>query len=146
MKHPKHKSFVDKSIGAALSAIEVYNKPDFKYREETFSILMINSWELLLKAKIIKENNGDLKSIYIMIPKVGKKGNKLKTLTPDLNRSFNPKTIGLPKCLTICVEEPIKLNATVKENIFLLMEIRDTAIHFQHADLYLSKKVFEIGT
>ena len=65
MKHPKHKSFVDKSIGAALSAIEVYNKPDFKYREETFSILMINSWELLLKAKIIKENNGDLKSIYV---------------------------------------------------------------------------------
>ena len=40
MKHPKHKSFVDKSIGAALSAIEVYNKPDFKYREETFSILI----------------------------------------------------------------------------------------------------------
>jgi hypothetical protein len=146
MKHPKHKSFVDKSIGAALSAIEIYNKPDFKYREETFSILMINSWELLLKAKIIKENGGDLKSIYIMVNKVGKKGNKLKTLTPDLNRSQNPKTIGLPKCLTICEQEPISLNPTVKENIYLLMEIRDTAIHFQHADLYLSKKVFEIGT
>ncbi len=90
MKHPKHKSFVDKSIGAALSAIEVYNKPDFKYREETFSILMINSWELLLKAKIIKENKGDLKSIYAMVNKVGKNGNKLSTLTPDLNRSNNP--------------------------------------------------------
>lgn len=146
MKHPKHKSFVDKSIGAALSAIEVYNKPDFKYREETFSILMINSWELLLKAKIIKENNGDLKSIYILINKVGKKGNKLNSLTPDLNRSLNPKTIGLPKCLNICEQAPINLNSTVKENVFLLMEIRDTAIHFQHADLYLSKKVFEIGT
>lgn len=146
MKHPKYKSFVDKSIGAALSAIEIYNKPDFKYREETFSILMINSWELLLKAKIIKENSGDLKCIYIMINKVGKKGNKLKTLTPDLNRSQNPKTIGLPKCLTICEQEPISLNQIVKENIYLLMEIRDTAIHFQHADLYLSKKVFEIGT
>ncbi|MEZ5047068.1 MAG: DUF3644 domain-containing protein [Chitinophagaceae bacterium] len=146
MKHPKHKSFVDKSIGAALSAIEVYNKPDFKYREETFSILMINSWELLLKAKIIKENNGDLKSIYILINKVGKRGNKLSSLTPDLNRSLNPKTIGLPKCLNICEQAPINLNPTVKENIFLLMEIRDTAIHFQHADLYLSKKVFEIGT
>jgi hypothetical protein len=146
MKHPKHKSFVDKSIGAALSAIEVYNKPDFKYREETFSILMINSWELLLKAKIIKENNGGLKSIYVMINKVGKNGNKLNTLTPDLNRSLNPKTIGLPKCLNICEQHPINLNTTVKENIFLLMEIRDTAIHFQHADLYLSKKVFEIGT
>lgn len=146
MKHPKHKSFVEKSIGAALSAIEIYNKPDFKYREETFSILMINSWELLLKAKIIKMNGGDLKSIYMMVNKVGKNGNKLKTLTPELNRSQNPMTIGLHKCLTICEQKPISLNSTVKENIYLLMEIRDTAIHFQHTDLYLSKKVFEIGT
>lgn len=146
MKHPKYKSLVDKSISAALSAIEIYNKPDFKYREEIFSILMINSWELLLKAKIIKENGGNLKSIYVMVNKTGKKGNKLKTLTPDLNRSQNPKTIGLPKCLSICEKAPISLNPIVKENIYLLMEIRDTAIHFQHADLYLSKKVFEIGT
>lgn len=146
MKHPKHKSFVEKSIGAALSAIEVYNKPDFKYREETFSILMINSWELLLKARIVKENKGDLRSIYLMVNKTGKKGNKLSTLTPELNRSQNPKTIGLPKCLNLCEQPPISLNSTVKENVFLLMEIRDTAIHFQHADLYLSKKVFEIGT
>lgn len=146
MKHPKHKSFVDKSIGAALSAIEIYNKPDFKYREETFSILMINAWELLLKAKIIKESKGDLKSIYILINKVGKKGNKLNSYTPELNRSLNPKTIGLPKCLSICEQPHINLHSTVRDNIFLLMEIRDTAIHFQHADLYLSKKVFEIGT
>ena len=54
MKNPKHKLFVEKSVGAALSAIEIYNKPDFKYREETFAILMINAWELLLKARIIK--------------------------------------------------------------------------------------------
>lgn len=146
MKHSKHKSFVDKSIGAAISAIEIYNKPDFKYREETFSILMINSWELLLKGKIIKENAGDLKSIYVLVNKIGKKGNKLKTLTPELNKSQTPKTIGLSKCLTICEQEPINLNQAVKENILLLMEIRHTAIHFQHADLFLSKKVFEIGT
>jgi hypothetical protein len=55
MKNSKHKLFVGKSVGAALSAIEIYNKPDFKYREETFAILMINAWELLLKAKIIKD-------------------------------------------------------------------------------------------
>jgi len=91
-------------------------------------------------------NGGDLKSIYMMVNKVGKNGNKLKTLTPELNRSQNPMTIGLHKCLTICEQKPISLNSTVKENIYLLMEIRDTAIHFQHTDLYLSKKVFEIGT
>ena len=146
MKQPKHKYFVDKSISAALSAIEIYNKPDFKYREETFSILMINAWELLLKAKILKEHHGDLRSIYQMKNKTGKYGNKLKSLTPDLNRSLNPMTIGLPKCLNICESAPIKLSSAAKENILLLMEIRDTAIHFQNADLYLGKKVFEIGT
>ena len=30
----------EKSVAAALAAIEIYNKPDFKYREETFAILM----------------------------------------------------------------------------------------------------------
>lgn len=146
MKPPRYKPFVDKSIGAALSAIEIYNKPDFKYREETFAILMINAWELLLKAKILKENHSDLRSIYIMVNKIGKKGNKLSSLTPDLNRSNNPKTIGLHKCLITCEQSPINLNHTVSENIIVLMEIRDTAIHFQHDDLHLSKKVFEIGT
>ncbi|MDR1552133.1 MAG: DUF3644 domain-containing protein [Prevotellaceae bacterium] len=146
MKNPKHKLFVEKSVGAALSAIKIYNKPDFKYREETFAILMINAWELLLKAKIIKENDGQLKSIYILTNKTGKKGNILKTRAPELNRSNNPKTIGLPKCLSICEQEPIRIDNAVKENIFLLMEIRDTAIHFQHSDKDVGKKVFEIGT
>ncbi len=146
MKPPKYKSLVEKSIGAALSAIEIYNKPDFKYREESFSILMINSWELLLKAKILKENKNDLRAIYVLVNKTGRNGNRLKSLTPDLNRSNNPKTIGVSKCLTICEQPPVNLTSTVKENILLLLEIRDTAIHFQHTDLYLSKKIFEIGT
>jgi hypothetical protein len=41
-----------KSVDAALAAIEIYNKPDFRHREETFAILMTNAWELLLKAWI----------------------------------------------------------------------------------------------
>ena len=34
---------LEKSVHAALSAIEIYNKPDFKYREESFSILIVNA-------------------------------------------------------------------------------------------------------
>ena len=146
MRTPRYKPFVDKSISAALSAIEIYNKPDFNYREETFSILMINAWELLLKAKIIAENNSKLQSIYVMIPKTGKKGNKLKTTTPKLNRSKNPMTIGVNTCINLCKKVPINLDTSCCENIDLLLEIRDAAIHFQNDDLYLSKKVFEIGT
>jgi hypothetical protein len=40
-----------KSVQAAISAIEIYNKPNFSYREEAFALLMTNAWELLLKAK-----------------------------------------------------------------------------------------------
>ena len=57
-----------------LSAIEIYNKPDFKYREETFTILAINSWELLLKARILKLNNYRVNSIYCYKPYVSKTG------------------------------------------------------------------------
>ena len=39
---------IDRSIAATVAAIEIYNKPNFLYREETFSILAINGWELLL--------------------------------------------------------------------------------------------------
>ena len=48
---------LDRSIAAMLSAIEIYNKPDFAYREETFAILAINGWELLLKAKWLDDNH-----------------------------------------------------------------------------------------
>jgi hypothetical protein len=40
-----------KSVDAAISAIEMYNKPNFSYREEAFVIFMTNAWELLVKAK-----------------------------------------------------------------------------------------------
>jgi Domain of unknown function (DUF3644) len=50
---------VDNSLSAVLAAIEIYNKPNFSYREEAFTILIINAWELILKAKILKDANDD---------------------------------------------------------------------------------------
>jgi hypothetical protein len=38
---------------ALISSIEIYNKPAFAYREETFSILALNAWELMLKSKLL---------------------------------------------------------------------------------------------
>src|SRR6266849_4065563 len=81
MRPARYVYLVDKAIAAAISAIEVYNKPAFRYREETFSILMLNSWELLLKARILKENNNKLRSIEVWENarnKSGLPGKKLK--------------------------------------------------------------------
>lgn len=77
-KNPIYESLIDKSIGSMLSAIEIYNKPDFKYREETFAILAINSWELLLKARLLKLNNYRVNSIYCYKPYINKNGEKSK--------------------------------------------------------------------
>ena len=49
------KKLIEKAIAATVSAIEIYNKPDFRYRSETFCILAINGWELLFKAKWLSE-------------------------------------------------------------------------------------------
>ena len=60
------RQMLEKSINAIIAAIEVYNKPSFAYREESFSILDTNAWELLLKARILVQIqasiNGSLSS------------------------------------------------------------------------------------
>jgi hypothetical protein len=65
MRRPRYLYLAEKATHAAVAAIEIYNKPGFRYREETFSILMLNAWELLLKARILKENQNRLRSIEI---------------------------------------------------------------------------------
>lgn len=67
-----------KSLNATLSALEIYNKPDSKYREESFCILMINAYEILFKAKILSDNEDKIKSLYIYENKKGKKDKVLK--------------------------------------------------------------------
>ncbi len=137
----KIKLLIEHSVSAMISAIEIYNKPDFKYREETFSILAINAWELLLKAKVLRDNNNELKSIYIPNKTKTKRGKPLKRFYPDLNRSNNPYTIGISDAI-----KKVELPNELKENIELLIEIRDNAIHFMNDDAFLSKKVLDIGT
>jgi hypothetical protein len=57
------KELLAKSLQAALAAIEIYNKPDFRYREESFAVLICNSWELLLKAKVLADGNDNFELI-----------------------------------------------------------------------------------
>lgn len=45
---------VDKSIEAFIMGIEIYNKPTIKYRIEGFSFFIVNAWELMLKAELLK--------------------------------------------------------------------------------------------
>ncbi|WP_336778243.1 DUF3644 domain-containing protein [Pantoea sp. USHLN256] len=129
-----YENILEKSISACITAIEVYNKPDFKFREESFSILMINAWELILKARILSLN-GDVKdSIYLK-----SKG------AVETTESGSPKTISISKAINI-----LSANGNIKnivvDNIKLLIEIRDHSVHFIHDDMSLSTKIQCIGT
>ncbi len=146
MRRPRHSYFVDKAIEAVISAIEVYNKPGFRYREETFSILMLNAWELLLKARILKENKNSLRSIEVWERKATKTGLPSKKLAPKRNRTGNIMTIGVSAAAMIVRDyAKDRIDQYCVENILLLMEIRDNAIHFHSADKGLRKRVQEIG-
>jgi Protein of unknown function (DUF3644) len=90
-------ALVDKSIEACIAAIEIYNKPDFRYREEAFSILMLNAWELLLKARILKENKNKPRAIELWEPRTNKDGSRSKRQQPKQNRSGNKTTIGMTR-------------------------------------------------
>lgn len=45
---------VNKSVEAFIVGLELYNKPTLRYRIEGFSFFIINAWELMLKAELLK--------------------------------------------------------------------------------------------
>lgn len=138
---------LEKSVAAMLSAIEIYNKPDFKYREETFSVLCINSWELLFKAKVLNLASNKLTSLYAMEHKTLKTGKISSIKRPKTNRSGNPMSINLFEAYRVVNEEyGVKIEKAVNDNIIALTEIRDNSIHFVNDDLLLSLKIQELGS
>jgi hypothetical protein len=120
---------VDNSIDAALASVEIYNKPNFRYREEVFAILIINAWELLLKGKHLKDNSDDLTSLYVT----------LRDGTIKKNRTGNPLTIDIKELL-----KKVSVDQIVVENLDKLIEIRDTVIHY-FSDTALSYVVYALG-
>ena len=138
---------VKKAEAALLAAIEVYNKPAFAYREETFSILALNAWELLLKAKLVADNNNDPRCIYIYEPRQTKEGKASKKLFLKKNRSGHFHTLTLGQAIVeLDKKASTRLSPAIKANLDALIAIRDTAVHYIHASPLLGKRVLEIGT
>ena len=119
----------ESSLSTALSAIEIYNKPDFRHREQVFSILMVMAWEALLKARILQESDNRLTSLYVP------EGRRYKR-----NRTGQHLTIGIQEAATRC-----QVPALVAENIARLVEIRDAAVHLTTRSEGLPYLVFTLG-
>jgi hypothetical protein len=110
-----HDRLVERSLSAALAAIEIYNKPSLAYREEAFAVLIVNAWELLLKAKLLKDADNRIESILA----VNNEG-KLK---------FS-RTAKVPLTIDVLnASLKVRLPGPVAENIKALVEIRDSAVH-----------------
>lgn len=140
------RQLLDKSVQAALSAIEIYNKPDFRYREEAFAILMCNAWELLLKAKILADNGENLDSIVATRQVRDAASGEIKAVAKT-NRSGNALTLGLGYLASVMLERKVDhFSKECVKNLEVLMELRDNAVHLVADDLALARKVLEIGT
>jgi len=96
---------------ALLAAIEIYNKPGFQYRDECFVILLLNAWELYLKA-LISKNGG---SIYYQ------KTRKQAYRTLSIVDSFEKAQHFFPKKIE---------HLPVGANLRLISTYRDNAVHF----------------
>lgn len=139
MTYSKSNIIYQKSIEAAKAAIELYNKPVFPYRNESFSILMINAWELLLKAKKLKENNNKMVSLYIKEKVKNKKGILTKKEKYKRNRTGNFSTLSIVDLINTEITDE-----NLKKNLSLLLEIRDNAIHCFNKPKSLEKEYLEI--
>jgi len=140
----RSRELLDKAIAATVSAIEIYNKPDFQYRGETFSILAVNGWELLLKAKWLKANNNKVQSLYVKEHRQKQDGSRSKNLKNKLTRSGNPFTHSLDHLAKGLVEQK-QLDQTVWRNIQALLDIRDSAVHFHNRPNTLADRLQEVG-
>src|SRR5690625_2940240 len=97
------KKLLEKSLEAFILGMEIYNKPTINYRIEGFSFFICNAWELMLKAKMIKD--GD--SIYY-------KGEPTRTLSLSevIKRIYTDK------------RQPLRIN------LEKILDLRNTSTHF----------------
>ena len=121
-----------------VAAIDVYNKPDFHYRAKSFTILALNAWELLLKAKWLAMNRNRLSSLYVREGKSPKRPRYKRT------RSGSPFTHSLDYLAKRFAEQK-GLDEACRKNLEALAELRDTSVHFYHRSPELGERVQEIG-
>lgn len=109
-----YRKLLGNSKSAVMAAIEIYNKPAFQYRDECFVILLLNAWELLLKALLSKNKA----SVFYQ-----KKRNE-----PYRTLSWHDALSHAEKYFPLGIHF-----LPVRRNLELLGTYRDNAVHFYNA-------------
>ena len=139
------KQLIDKAVEATVSALEIYNKPSFQYRAETFCILAINGWELLFKAKWLNENDNKIESLYVKKPVHKSDKSDTNELQFKPTRSGNPLTHTIDYIAKKLIELK-HLDQNAWANIEALLELRDSSVHFYNSSPFFANRLQEIGT
>jgi hypothetical protein len=146
MKEARWKVLLRKSIFACVAAIEVYNKPVMPHRDETFAMLAVNAWELMLKARLVREAKNDLSAIQIFVPILTKDGQPTKRRRIERNRAGNPMTISLREAVRrVSNLAKMPLDQACVGNLGSLVEIRDNAVHFMNDDPEMARRTHAVG-
>lgn len=141
------RTLAEKSIDAMLAAVEIYNKPNFAYREEGFAILAVNAWELLLKARILQLERNTLSAILVYERRRKADGELSEKLYRRKNRSGTHLSVGLfPAFDRLVSDYGDTIPNPVRENLELICEVRDNAVHFLNKGFDIARLVQEIGT
>ncbi len=123
------KELLDRAILAMVAAIEIYNKPGIPYRNESFTILAINAWELLLKAKWLKIHGHRKQSLFVRETRQTTAGGRTKRKYIKRSRSGAPFTLEVGYLSKQLVNEKA-LAPSAAENLRIMLEFRDCATHF----------------
>lgn len=128
-----------------LAAIEVYNKPSFAHREDSFAILAVSAWELLLKARILQLDGNRLAALLEYENRPNANGTKTRRQRRR-NRSGNHVTIGLFKALDLLVQHyGDDLPTALRSNLEVLVEMRDNSVHFFNSASSLIHRLHEVA-
>ena len=116
------KMLLDSSQAALFAGIEIHNKPHISYRYPTAVVLIINAWELALKAYIYK---------YVGKNKIYEKSKK---------ESERKHTISFSVALNVVYEdvknkEKNQEFLAIRRNLELLNEYRCFNVHFAEQQL-----------
>lgn len=104
------------AISAYFAAIEIHNKPNIQYRYETVTLLIMNAWELALKAFIRKYVKG--KSIF--------ETDKEHTISFDKAIAYTSEYVNKQKA---------KSFVAVQKNLEEIEKYRNGIVHFYCEEL-----------
>ncbi len=135
---------LERAKSAMVAAVEIYNKPGFPYRAESFAILAINGWELLLKARWLAINKNRKGSLYVYERRKNKDGKRSRRLYAKKNRSGAILTYGLSYLANQLVNRN-DLDTKAWNNLQAMLDVRDYATHFYHPSAVLQARLFEFS-